>query len=265
MTDEKITATQTLEAIGLNDPTIAALLKELKENAMAKSDAMQSDAEPKANVRRALEAIIIRCTEGDKQVDWLPVIERLAKEAIVALAQSSAERNIEKLKADGWRLPINAAVLAQSDAEPVAWQLVPIDPTAEMCDAGREFFPDGMNENDVYARPVWQAMLAVAPAPPRRDVDAYSAISWSGFNIYGDRKSIDAVRDMMHARDRCEALDKMISEKQLVRPDASAGLIEAAEMAEEFAVECKKAPISAGALRDFAKYLRARAADRNGK
>jgi hypothetical protein len=37
MTDSqrtKITAAQTLEAIGLNDPTVAALLKELKENAM---------------------------------------------------------------------------------------------------------------------------------------------------------------------------------------------------------------------------------------
>lgn len=33
-------------------------------------------------VRSNLEAIIIRCTEGDKKSDWLPVIHRLADEAL---------------------------------------------------------------------------------------------------------------------------------------------------------------------------------------
>lgn len=33
------------------------------------------------HVKRNLEAIIIRCTEGDPNFDWLPVILRLAREA----------------------------------------------------------------------------------------------------------------------------------------------------------------------------------------
>jgi hypothetical protein len=61
------------------------------------------------------------------------------------------------------------------------------------------------------------------------------------------------------------ALEKRIAELEAL-PDASAGLIEAAELAEECASECledRKAPLSAYALRDFAKILRARAADRS--
>lgn len=69
--------------------------------------------------------------------------------------------------------------------------------------------------------------LNVTPLPTgiRKDVDA--GISWGGFYVEGDRKSIDAVRDAFNAKERCEALDRMIDEKQLVRPDASADLIEA--------------------------------------
>jgi hypothetical protein len=44
------------------------------------------------------------------------------------LAQSDAERNIEKLEDDGWRLPVNAAALAQSNAGPRE-----IDPTKVIC------------------------------------------------------------------------------------------------------------------------------------
>jgi hypothetical protein len=65
----------------------------------------------------------------------------------------------------------------------------------------------------------------------------------------------------------CDLRDDI--EKALcLRPDASAGLIEAAAMAEECASECledRKAPLSAYALRDFAKVLRARATNRNRK
>jgi hypothetical protein len=74
----KMTATKRLEAIGLNDPTIAALLKELRENAMTKSD-----AEPQ-NVRDAAENLLIAIGMG---WDLDGCVENLR----VALAQSNAE------------------------------------------------------------------------------------------------------------------------------------------------------------------------------
>lgn len=45
---------------------------------------------------RALKAIRIRCQEGDKRADWLPIIDRLAGDAEAALAQ--ARHPIEMLK-----------------------------------------------------------------------------------------------------------------------------------------------------------------------
>ncbi len=33
-------------------------------------------------LREALEAIVIRCEEGDPRTDWLPTIARIAKEAL---------------------------------------------------------------------------------------------------------------------------------------------------------------------------------------
>jgi hypothetical protein len=45
--DNAMTAAKALEAIGLNDATVAALLKELKENAMTKSNAEPQDPLPR--------------------------------------------------------------------------------------------------------------------------------------------------------------------------------------------------------------------------
>jgi hypothetical protein len=112
----------------------------------------------------------------------------------------------------------------------------------------------------VFRGPDWPN--GVFDPPPRPDASA--GMSWAGFNVYGDKKSIDAVRDALHAKDRCEALDKMISEKQLVRPDASAGLIEAAEIAEQTA-NGSFSKNEAMYLRGFADRLRAHAADRSTK
>jgi hypothetical protein len=50
------------------------------------------------------------------------------------------------------------------------------------------------------------------------------------------------------------------------RPDVSTGLIEAAEMAEEHASKhCYDSQVEQGLLRNFAQFLRARAADKGGK
>jgi hypothetical protein len=129
-------------------------------------------------------------------------------------------------------------LLSQSDAEPVAWQDTDLA---------------GIN-------------ITGLEAPPRPDASA--GMSWAGFNVYGDKKSIDAVRDALHAKDRCEALDKMISEKQLVRPDASAGLIEAAE---NVVISFGMGWDMEGAIERLTETLpqdsvcRSRAADRNAK
>lgn len=36
----------------------------------------------RANLREALEAIVVRCEEGDPRSDWLPTIASIAKEAL---------------------------------------------------------------------------------------------------------------------------------------------------------------------------------------
>jgi hypothetical protein len=160
----------------------------------------------------------------------------LWKAVKTALAQSDAEPPHHAASRDYWRR--SRAADAQSDAGPVAWQDTDLA---------------GIN-------------ITGLEAPPRPDASA--GMSWAGFNVYGDKKSIDAVRDALHAKDRCEALDKMISEKQLVRPDASAGLIEAAEYLEKKSGQYGGADwhiVIRNGLRIAVKHLRARAADRNAK
>ena len=54
-------------------------------------------------------------------------------------------------------------------AIPAGWQLVPIEPTAEMIAQGEEPWP--RNKNSVFGAPVlstsYAAMLKAAPAPPQ--------------------------------------------------------------------------------------------------
>jgi hypothetical protein len=78
----KVTAAKRLEAIGLNDPTVAALLKELEENAMAKSE-----AEPPKEVRDAWQHYY-----HEAPVDFDPVAEEIFEAGWkAALAQSDAQ------------------------------------------------------------------------------------------------------------------------------------------------------------------------------
>ena len=52
----------------------------------------------------------------------------------------------------------------------------------------------------------WQAVWDAAKA---LDTDL-SGMSWNGFNVAGDRKSIDEVRRLMNAEDRALSLERVI-------------------------------------------------------
>lgn len=52
---------------------------------VSKGNQMTELIEREAAVRCNLEAIVVRCRDGSKDVDWLPTIERLATEALAAL------------------------------------------------------------------------------------------------------------------------------------------------------------------------------------
>lgn len=45
------------------------------------------------NLRKLLDAIVIRCREGDKRSNWLPVIDGLATEAIGIIDMSTSRHN----------------------------------------------------------------------------------------------------------------------------------------------------------------------------
>ena len=60
--------------------------------------------------------------------------------------------------------------LAQPEQEPVAWKLVPIDPTDEMLKAMDECSTEGYDERLYagHAASVYMAAVDVAPTPPQR-------------------------------------------------------------------------------------------------
>jgi hypothetical protein len=79
---------------------------------------------------------------------------------------------------------------------------------------------------------------------------------------------IEAARELAKHEIEASIAEIKVLRKYIADADIVAvGLIEAAKMAEEYASECLKveAPLSAHALRDFSKVLRARAADRSGE
>jgi hypothetical protein len=128
------------------------------------------------------------------------------------------------------RQALEKAEAAQSDAEPAPFSFSP---------QAYQAIEDALaqsNAEPVSAREDYEASCGLGFKMPSLRPDASagqghslikgerSGISWGGFYVEGDRKSIYAVRDAFNAKERCEALDRMISEKQLVRPSASAGL-----------------------------------------
>jgi hypothetical protein len=97
--------------------------------------------------------------------------------------------------------------------------------------------------------------------PPRTDVSAKDVAT-----KIASRPALAKLIDTgaLQFSEMCDLRDDI--EKALrSRPDASAGLVEAAELVEEYAAECRMSTISAGVLYDFARVLRARAADRSVK
>jgi hypothetical protein len=93
-------------------------------------------------------------------------IKELEAELRAILAQSDAEQPHHAASRDYWRR--SRAADAQSDAEPVAWQLVPKIPTEEMVEA---HFAAHARAKTIFAEvpEIWKAMLDVAPAPPHPD------------------------------------------------------------------------------------------------
>ena len=87
---------------------------------------------------------------------------------------------IERVNKDGWILAdfepemyntITAVkeALAQPEQEPVAWKLVPIEPTREMLEAMDECSIEGYDEHLYagHAASVYMAAVDVAPTPPQ--------------------------------------------------------------------------------------------------
>jgi hypothetical protein len=119
-------------------------------------------------------------------------------------------------------------ILAQSDAEPVKWQWRGKRQSGEWSD-----WADGV-DGDFWDRQPSESYgrRNLYAAPPQPDASAglslikgdRGGISWGGsFYVEGNRESIEAVRAAYNAQERCKCLDKMIGEKQLVRPDAICG------------------------------------------
>jgi hypothetical protein len=75
-----------------------------------------------------------------------------------------------------------------------------------------------------YERAIEQGRTALAQSDAERSLikGERGGISWGGsFYVEGNKESVDAVRAAHDAQERCKYLDKMISEKQLVRPAQS--------------------------------------------
>ncbi len=66
----------------------------------------------------------------------------------------------------------------------------------------------------------WQAVWDAAKA---LDTDL-SGMSWNGFNIAGDKASIDEVRRLMNLADRCASLDRVILGERKERQKCSDAL-----------------------------------------
>ena len=75
-----------------------------------------------------------------------------------------------------------------------------------------------------------------------------SGFSFPGGYVKGDRASVDAVKQMFHAKERCETLDQMLDNKELVRR-ADTASADYARAIEDAARTCEK--VASGEL-DFA-------------
>lgn len=111
-------------------------------------------------------------TDAERQklcADLRAIGPLVGKGAVWDVADHAADE-IERLhgESDWLRTALRAAQTApaQSDAEPVAWQLVPKEPTPEMLDAGARA-PDGDSWPGGSMANSWEAMLIAAPASPR--------------------------------------------------------------------------------------------------
>jgi hypothetical protein len=178
MTDEKITAAQTLEAIGLNDATVAALLKELKENAMPKSDAEPQDPLPhehqdpsKWPTRETVERAHALTQSNAEPIPLYEDIERILDDESAWIARPNPRVTM--------RIAIAAfmkaqSVLAQSDAEPVAWQEALEQQLLDLVELARDTRSDKGGEAR-WTHPIGALTREFAKriaAPPRPDASA---------------------------------------------------------------------------------------------
>ena len=90
------------------------------------------------------------------------------KLALEALQNSSSDW-AHQVKAHQQAIAAIEAVLAQPEQEPVAWRLVPIEPTEEMLKAMDECSTEGYDERLYagHAASVYMAAVDVAPSPPQ--------------------------------------------------------------------------------------------------
>ena len=100
-----------------------------------------------AALRQALEALEYLLNQSHENFN-VDMAELLAHRAITAIKEA----------------------LAQPEQEPVAWKLVPVEPTKEMLKAMDECSTEGYDERLYagHAASVYMAAVDVAPTPPQR-------------------------------------------------------------------------------------------------
>ena len=128
--------------------------------------------------------------------------ERLTEPDYKALWQQMCERCDELDKK-----------LAQLEQEPVAWKLVPIEPTFEMLKAMDECSTEGYDERLYagHAASVYMAAVDVAPSPPQR--------TWVGLTD----EEIKALSSWWPSYDQMPALMVLAKDIQNLLKDKNAG------------------------------------------
>jgi hypothetical protein len=219
----KVTAAKRLEAIGLNDATIAALLKELKENAMTWQ---------------------YREPNGEWQMFSAPALPTVKRQKMGSPIFDSTF-GTGRFKDEKFTDPPRPA---QSDAEPVAW------PTDEQIEIACEAFRAKCSETHAqsfkpHAHLMKAALQAVAPPRPDASAGLIEAAEFTDqlFSLSFDRCEIDTC-EIMELGEKLGLLERVA-----YNPKVHEGEIDADEGDEIFVRSAK------------GKAIRARAADRSGK
>jgi hypothetical protein len=184
------------------------------------------------------------------------------------MTQSDAEPNhasVEMARAKSYAKGFQDGLKAArklTDAEPVAWRFTGFD--------GEWWAATPLKSTADYHREHGAIVEPLYTAPPRPDVsalkekvDLFDNAVEAGRNAGWDMR-IYTPKSLIETLDSELVRLYAIVEQRGVRPDTSAGLIEAAELAEKVAAEDSDAMARLTA-HDIANRIRARAADRSGK